>query len=177
MIHRNYFLILMMFGVVGCIAPSGSGSSYAYTANTDVSKAVVTNYRVGSFVGAALTEYLYANGEFVAHIVNGGFKTTLHEPGKIEYRKLERAVGLRKIGLEGVLTNTTLKTRHGLSIEVEAGREYYIRWKPKAGKGLVGTVTPKDEALRELSKLKEFQFDGEVKEANELGARKTRSAE
>lgn len=117
-------------------------------------KAVVYIYRIHKFVGAGVSWELFANGEHITRVDNGGYYAHVVDPGTVEYKQLN---DITWILLDAHLLNKLLRRQEPLhTLEASAGTEYFLRW--KINWGARGELVPvsKEKGLTELKGLRAF---------------------
>jgi hypothetical protein len=123
-----YLLSLFALFLVGCVAPTaGTGASFSPpTAGPEA--AVIVHYRkLESFGRGNTYELVYAN-KLLVRIGNGGYFVHKVSSGTVDYlSKVYREFSGVMI-IPGVLENAARDLKPIHSVEVAAGKTYYVRW-------------------------------------------------
>jgi hypothetical protein len=153
-------LLQMVLGIVGCsIASIGAhrGAAFAPVADIPSGTALVYFYKA---LGYGRGEFpVVIGGKLITTLKKGGYYPYFTEAGTIKITLLEKVSG-RWVGekdhvggiKEVVVTPIHGEFQHSISLEVEAGKTYYVR---ESAGGSVGLqIVDEKTALAELSKCK-----------------------
>ncbi len=153
-------LCIVCFGCLlvasGC-APSATGPEFKHVRPRD-DNATITHYRLSAIKGSVIAAYLYSNDKFVTYISNGGYFQETVKPGIYKYKKLERYYAV-------LLQNLLVDVEPIITLNVEPGKEYYIKWSIVFGGKAEPEIVSKDQALTELVGLNRFEFKEKKEEA------------
>lgn len=145
---------IIIFYLSGC-APLGTGPAFSLKPPPQ-DKTVVYHYRVNRFTGSALSFLLFSNNEYVTQIGNGGYYPQVVESGFYEYKHLRRHHNFGLAVIIDQIDNALAKVKSAHTLNVEAGRLYFIRWDIKFGGKLAAQAVSKETALKELYGLQRF---------------------
>lgn len=154
-VFRIVLLIFMAVTVTGC-ATKGSGAQFTLE-EPQTSKAIIYHYRPSSFKGSALQWDVISNGIPLTRIGNGGYFKEIATPGRIAY--LTKDNRKSPIGLvDQALQNAFADFQETYTIDVEAGKTYFLKWSFLITKGNIPHIEhiPAEEALKELNGLLSF---------------------
>ena len=126
-----------------------TGSSQTASAG----KAVVYVYRNAGIFGAGNALDLFANGQPITRITNGGYYDFAVAPGKVELGVL---TALRPIAILTALVDNAGGVRHLYTLHAEAGHTYYLRYEPGFGSEKLIPVA-KEEAVKAMAGMSRFQ--------------------
>ena len=166
----RYFLgsTIILF-LNGCAAPAGNGPPFNYIEPSfNNGKSYITHFRVGAGRGGGITAFLYGNGKYITKIMYEGYYTEEVTPGRITYKIIKHREGLATAlplisAAEFALRNEREQATTALTLDVGANREYFISWRIDVDKRtLVPVIVSKEQALKMLTGLREFDFSGEV---------------
>jgi len=116
-------------------------------------KAVVYVYRNAGIFGAGNALDLFANGQPITRITNGGYYDFAVAPGKVELGVL---TALRPIAILTALVDNAGGVRHLYTLHAEAGHTYYLRYEPGFGSEKLIPVA-KEEAVKAMAGMSRFQ--------------------
>jgi hypothetical protein len=138
--------ILILLLLSGCAA---MGPKFIPETNISSDMALIYVYRKSSIVGAANEPYAFINSKHHTELLNGGYAFQYVKPGSVTIGTLQGYWGL------DLISRLIEKQKILLTIDVEAGKTYYIQYKPVGGRMVL-----KDEniALQEMGNLRLLEF-------------------
>ncbi len=115
---------------------------------------IIYLYRVGSMVGGNNVFYLFANDEAITRIGNGGYYPYVSPPGNVTFSTRLRPSAAQRLMAVVVAAR---KPQDMITIPVEAGEVYYVRFDYYGRAGLV----EREKGEEEIRGLKQFEPERE----------------
>jgi hypothetical protein len=150
-ISFSILFVLVVTTLNGC-AIKGTGATFTVE-EPMADKAVVIHYRLSRGAGSGAQYDVMSNDRPLTCIGNGGYFKQVTEPGNIVYKtRLQTRGGPFLLGQ--MIDNAIAKFKETYSLDVEAGKVYYLRW--KVGPMPKIEQIPEKEALLQLKGLRSF---------------------
>lgn len=138
----------------GC-ATTGSGPAFAFD-QPDNDKAIIYHYRQSSFKGSGLEWDALSNGKPLTRMGNGGYFKQVSEPGPVAYRTKTR-VHPFPLWILYLINEATAEYEDAYSLDVEAGKYYFLSWRVALGKEVPHIKEiPEEKALKQIDGLLAF---------------------
>lgn len=107
-IKRRLLNIALLFVSALLLASCATGQAFRKVDNMPDGMGVVYIYRPASFVGAAVSPEVEANGVPIIKLINGGYYPYFSKAGEVEF-------------------SAKTETRSAVTLHIEAGQSYYIK--------------------------------------------------
>lgn len=107
-ITKRLLNIALLFVAALLLASCATGAAYQKVDKIPDGMGVVYIYRPASFVGAAVSPEVEANGVPIIRLINGGYYPYFSKPGEVEF-------------------SAKTETKSAVTLHIEAGQTYYIK--------------------------------------------------
>ncbi len=151
---RNIFLIILVVAISGCVAPK-TGKHFVKPVSVADNMASIYVFRISKFAGSLYVARFMLNDEPMGKLGNGDYFVRHVPPGKYVI-KIEKSI-------------FELGPEHEVSLNVQAGQNYYIQYFVEPGDIIVTDSTaigltsdgminvPEEAALTKLTGLSEVE--------------------